>query len=112
MARTRRCDRRHQLVPGLAKRPVDGGVARARALQLLEHVQPRAPERRLPAARAPPDPQLPQVRASRGAGADDVGLAVARPAPRAPDAAARLDVLTAGGAALRDGALARRRGGA
>ena len=49
-----------------------------------------------PRTRAPPAPQLPQVRAPRVARPDAVGLARARAAPRSADASARLDVLAAG----------------
>src|ERR687886_616539 len=68
-------------------------VPRAVAGELLQPLQPRPPGRGVRAPRAPPDPQLPQVRPPRAPRPDRVGLALARPAPRAADAAARLDVL-------------------
>src|ERR671923_1715297 len=110
VARARRGDRRHQLVPASRAGSLNPGVARTGALELLERLEPRTAERRLSAARAPSRTELPQVRPPRAARSDDVGLALAGAAPRAADAAAGLDVLAAGGAALRDGVVGRRRG--
>src|SRR5688572_15542668 len=57
---------------------------------------------RYPAAGTVAAAQLPEVRARRGERHRfDMGLAGTRAAPRTADAAARLDLFTAGGAALR-----------
>src|SRR5919109_367344 len=89
VARARRGDRRHQLVPASRAGSLNPGVARTGALELLERLEPRAAERGLSAARAPSRAELPQVRPPRAARSDDVGLALAGAAPRAAAPAAR-----------------------
>ena len=82
--------------------PLELRVSRRRPHRLLARDEPR-PARRGRGARAAHAAQLPQVRAARsGAAGFGVELARARAAPRAADAAARLDVLAVRRAALRD----------
>src|SRR5215211_2210640 len=108
MARARRGDPGPGARAARAPRALDARLPRPGALELLQRVEPRAALGRVRAARTAPDPELPQVRASRAARSDDVGLALARAAPRPADASARLDLLAARGAALRDGVVAGR----
>src|SRR5947207_9508010 len=103
LARARRRNLGREPAGRQCARALDARLPRPGTQRLLARLEPGAAERRLRGARAPPDPQLPKVRTPRGAGPGDVGLARARAAPRPADAAARLDVLAARSAPLRDG---------